>query len=449
MARQKSPRQEAAAEDLPLDASVVTSMPEPGMRYALKRSERTGRYSLLNDKQAALPTRTEAGLRLLGALLVLVQTHSSQSSFLIQQLETAAETNNVGWDAINSAIDEESGRRTKTISEFNAAIDGVSRSDYEGMSPGEMRYIIAEASLILHNNYAKFDDQIQGFIDKDLHPADSESDEDRIRQIYRYAQTHSEDQTVIYARGLKPEIEGAAHSQTVASRNVTEASAESKAQGAPKNAVLWRDRDPADTPVSFVMKHYGVWREGLWDPAGLTKPDLRHDEQLYNALATYERRHPESRLNLPTKRQANDAWVQRILDGGEAPTSQLEKERLAVAARRRGVETTERVPWSSREADDTPITFIRKHFGVWKDGVWDRDGLTKPDLRKTDLQLYNALSTWEKRHPQDRLGLPNQKDEVARWIDQMTNGDATPTSAAERERLRSAQRRRTAGVREP
>ena len=100
---------------------------------------------------------------------------------------------------------------------------------------------------------------------------------------------------------------------------------------------LWADRESGDTPVSFVRKHYGVWRDGVWDPNGLTRPDLRHDRQLYNSLANYERRHPEEALNLPTKKQVNDAWVQRVLNGEEVPSTTLEKERFAITARRRGI----------------------------------------------------------------------------------------------------------------
>jgi hypothetical protein len=99
---------------------------------------------------------------------------------------------------------------------------------------------------------------------------------------------------------------------------------------------FWSEREPGDTPVSFVQKHYGVWRDGVWDPDGLAKPDLRHDMLLYRALASYERRHPDEALNLPTKKQANDSWVDRVLSGAEAPSSQLEKDRFAAAARRRG-----------------------------------------------------------------------------------------------------------------
>jgi hypothetical protein len=106
-------------------------------------------------------------------------------------------------------------------------------------------------------------------------------------------------------------------------------------------AKQWSEREPGQTPPEFVRANYGVWRDGAWDPNGLTKPDLRHDMQLYNALAAYERRHPDQALNLPTKKQANDMWVERVLRGEEAPRSVLEAQRFATTARRRGVGANE------------------------------------------------------------------------------------------------------------
>jgi hypothetical protein len=133
------------------------------------------------------------------------------------------------------------------------------------------------------------------------------------------------EEAVVAAEREEPNAPSISLSETLSRRDVPEV--------APKP---WSERQPGQTPPDFVRSHYGVWRDGVWDPAGLTKADLRNDEQLYSALATYERRHPEDRLNLPTKKQSNDAWVERVKRGDETLRSPLEMERLATIARRRG-----------------------------------------------------------------------------------------------------------------
>jgi hypothetical protein len=98
----------------------------------------------------------------------------------------------------------------------------------------------------------------------------------------------------------------------------------------------WADREPGDTPVSFVKKHYGRWRGNEWDSAGLTKTDLRHDMQLYNALTAWERRHHEDSLNLPTKRKTTQTWLEQIGRGSSALPS--DKESFSAEAQARELE---------------------------------------------------------------------------------------------------------------
>jgi hypothetical protein len=83
----------------------------------------------------------------------------------------------------------------------------------------------------------------------------------------------------------------------------------------------------------------------------------------------------------------------------------------------------DKIVWADRNVDDTPITFIQRRFGVWRDGVWDREGLTKADIRRTDIQLYNALAAWERRHPDDRLGLPTKAESNDAWVDRVKRGE--------------------------
>lgn len=103
--------------------------------------------------------------------------------------------------------------------------------------------------------------------------------------------------------------------------------------------------------------------------------------------------------------------------------------------------------WSNAEArgKHNPASFVRAHYGTWQDDTWIADGLTKPDLRQYDPALYQALATWERRHPEDNLGLPTQKQATDSWIDKVTAEKRGPMGATEQERLRSGQRRSGGG----
>jgi len=76
--------------------------------------------------------------------------------------------------------------------------------------------------------------------------------------------------------------------------------------GFPEKApALWAERTTGRkvSPVEFICRHYGN-RSGdraKWEPEGLTRADIsRLDAPLYQAYATWIRRHPEQTLSLPT-----------------------------------------------------------------------------------------------------------------------------------------------------
>lgn len=91
-----------------------------------------------------------------------------------------------------------------------------------------------------------------------------------------------------------------------------------------------------------------------------------------------------------------------------------ERELVADEVRRDRAESVAK--WANRESGDTPVTFIRKHYGVWQGGVWSANGLTRAELR-SDMQLYNALVAWERRHPEDQLGLPTHHRQKGSWVE--------------------------------
>lgn len=68
--------------------------------------------------------------------------------------------------------------------------------------------------------------------------------------------------------------------------------------------------------------------------------------------------------------------------------------------------------WSDRTTgrEVSPAEFIRANYGILKeDGSWDPDGVTRADIRKSDLPLYNAYSQQVKRNPDQAIeNLPSQ-----------------------------------------
>lgn len=102
---------------------------------------------------------------------------------------------------------------------------------------------------------------------------------------------------------------------------------------------LWRtSRNPGETPPDFIRRTYAPW---LAD--GMPRALLRNlDERLYFALATWLRSNelPED-IKLLKQREANDQWVQRIMENPDEPFTGTLKDfrRLSSAMERRGVST--------------------------------------------------------------------------------------------------------------
>jgi hypothetical protein len=75
--------------------------------------------------------------------------------------------------------------------------------------------------------------------------------------------------------------------------------------------------------------------------------------------------------------------------------------------------TTAPALWASdKQRGDTPPEFIKRHYGPWLG-----KGLTRPDVKRLDPQLYTALSNWLRHNeiPAD-LDLPTLKEKNDRWV---------------------------------
>lgn len=58
--------------------------------------------------------------------------------------------------------------------------------------------------------------------------------------------------------------------------------------------------------------------------------------------------------------------------------------------------------WHLRSAGQSPVDFIREHYGAWRDGAWEPQGLTMADF-DPDPKLRAAYRRWIRTHPEDRL----------------------------------------------
>ncbi len=108
----------------------------------------------------------------------------------------------------------------------------------------------------------------------------------------------------------------------------------------PKEApALWRqDRQKGESPPDFIRRIYAPWIKD-----GMPRALLRHlDERLYFALATWLRSNelPED-IKLLKQREANDQWVQRVMENPEEPFTGTLRDfhRLTSAMERRGLST--------------------------------------------------------------------------------------------------------------
>ena len=64
--------------------------------------------------------------------------------------------------------------------------------------------------------------------------------------------------------------------------------------------------------------------------------------------------------------------------------------------------------WAQRTTgrEVSPVDWIKKHYGRWVKGKWDRDGLELADINRADRPLYSAYIQRIRRNPEEDLGLP-------------------------------------------
>lgn len=94
----------------------------------------------------------------------------------------------------------------------------------------------------------------------------------------------------------------------------------------------------------------------------------------------------------------------------EERVSALEKMQISLEEARKAQEP-QKPKWADRASgrEVTPVDFIKTHYGRWDGDQWSPDGLTRADLRRADLDLYNAYVARIRHHPKEDLGLETQK----------------------------------------
>lgn len=91
-------------------------------------------------------------------------------------------------------------------------------------------------------------------------------------------------------------------------------------------------RKPGESPPEFTKRVYGQWIEARQ----MTRADLKQlDPKLYQALATWVGRHGAPDFDLPTRREVNDRWIERVAGDPEAAAARRDATRLESAIRRR------------------------------------------------------------------------------------------------------------------
>jgi hypothetical protein len=142
-----------------------------------------------------------------------------------------------------------------------------------------------------------------------------------------------------------------------------------------------------------------------------SKPGPSAEDEFERVFAAREEKYREWFPGDPDRAQQLGAALERmtgpilhfLVNAKEPDRSQMRRAvQVQVASFAKPMGTPVRAPrlWSDREADDStsPPAFIRRHYSRWL-GF----GLTRKDLRNLDPPLYNALSVWEHRHPDERL----------------------------------------------
>ena len=236
---------------------------------------------------------------------------------------------------------------------------------------------------------------------------------------------------------------------------------------------LWANRDANDTPISFIQSVYSDWIA-----KGLTRSWFRlRDPDLYDAYASWIKRHPKDKLPLSTqshvprtediskgkgplfpvnrlseegrervrayKAARTREYRQRLREKQTPEKISFEKEGLTRDfARAAAVQEVRPFPevapklWRDRDETTNPAKFCQDVYGYWI----DRGLMTRQLLGKRDPQLYQAYAQWIRpnRHPEDDLKLPTRSEIVS---DLLANADpellrrASGLAAAKRRRL--------------
>ena len=96
-----------------------------------------------------------------------------------------------------------------------------------------------------------------------------------------------------------------------------------------------KGKQPGDTPPEFIRRHYAPWLG-----KGLTRPDIKRlDPQLYVGLNNWLRNNEmPADVDLPTLKEKNDRWVERVREGSAPGPLDLKGARrlVDVASRRQG-----------------------------------------------------------------------------------------------------------------
>ena len=85
--------------------------------------------------------------------------------------------------------------------------------------------------------------------------------------------------------------------------------------------------------------------------------------------------------------------------------------------------------WKDRTTgrEVTPVDFIRKYYAPWLGGDGGEPVMTRADLNRLDLTLYNAYVARIRRHPSEDLGLAVKEQSAV----------ADPNETLEKQRKRS------------
>ena len=189
----------------------------------------------------------------------------------------------------------------------------------DGAINGPLRSVSRDLIAIILRYGSVLSDVYEEFIDSDHSQADTSglSQQERLDLLIDFTLRHNGVGAHEFARALFPEREAAGVSESVSGVTI-----------APDNGALpdvapaqWAtDKQPGDTPPAFIQRHYEPWLG-----KGLARPDIKRlDTQLYVALANWLRNNdmPDD-LDLPTLKEKNDRWVERIAAEGRGTIGTL------------------------------------------------------------------------------------------------------------------------------